>query len=216
MRERKPPKATRIVALPLGIFLLVNGIENAKADMLDTSRLEAWETCALCHGVDGNSRMARFPKLAGQPLEYLTKQLQDFRSNRRHNDGGAMTAMAGTKTEKDLVSAARYYNKLPPPPPGAKSPRFPAAAARMLFEKGDLDRKIPACRTCHRAASNFPWLESQHAGYLEKQLMDFRTGNRRNDPDGIMQRIAKRLSNTEAAELAQFLSTHPRPKEIRQ
>ena len=33
--------------------------------------------CSGCHGSDGNSAVASFPKLAGQGEKYLTKQLKD-------------------------------------------------------------------------------------------------------------------------------------------
>jgi cytochrome c553 len=50
----------------------------AYADTLDTRGMAAHEQCAYCHGLDGNSAMARFPHLAGQSTVYLKKQLKDF------------------------------------------------------------------------------------------------------------------------------------------
>ena len=39
--------------------------------------------CGACHGVDGNSALANFPKLAGQGERYLLKQMQDIKSGAR-------------------------------------------------------------------------------------------------------------------------------------
>ncbi len=39
--------------------------------------------CAGCHGADGNSAAATFPKLAGQGAKYLSKQLNDIKSGSR-------------------------------------------------------------------------------------------------------------------------------------
>lgn len=39
--------------------------------------------CAACHGADGNSAAANFPKLAGQGEKYLLKQLIDIKTGTR-------------------------------------------------------------------------------------------------------------------------------------
>ncbi|MEY4235226.1 MAG: hypothetical protein RLZZ454_484 [Pseudomonadota bacterium] len=41
--------------------------------------------CAACHGADGNSGTPAYPKLAQQHPEYLVKQLQEFKSDKRAN-----------------------------------------------------------------------------------------------------------------------------------
>ena len=37
---------------------------------------EKAKVCAACHGADGNSATADFPKIAGQHADYLVKSLQ--------------------------------------------------------------------------------------------------------------------------------------------
>jgi cytochrome c553 len=39
--------------------------------------------CALCHGPEGESASAVYPRLAAQHPDYLQKQLRDFRDGRR-------------------------------------------------------------------------------------------------------------------------------------
>ena len=43
------------------------------------------ETCAACHGVDGNSISTDWPKLSGQNQRYLYEQLKYFRDGDRMN-----------------------------------------------------------------------------------------------------------------------------------
>ena len=43
------------------------------------------ESCAACHGADGNSISTDWPKLAGQNQKYLYEQLKYFRDGERMN-----------------------------------------------------------------------------------------------------------------------------------
>jgi len=186
----------------------------AAGDMIDYSGVKPWEHCALCHSLDGVSRMARFPKLAGQVPAYIEKQLMDFRAGRRTNDGDQMQASAVVIEEKDIPLVARYFGGLPPPPP-AEAPA-PAAlnAAKALAESGDAGRDLPACLTCHgrdaAAAAGAPRIEAQHADYIAKQLRDFRSGERDNDPAKVMAGVAAKLSADEIAALAGYFASQER------
>ena len=42
--------------------------------------------CAQCHGLDGNSVVATYPKLAGHPAAYIAKQINDFIAGTRHHE----------------------------------------------------------------------------------------------------------------------------------
>src|SRR6185312_7347468 len=55
--------------------------------------------CGACHGVDGNSTDAQYPKLAGQSEEYIVLQLEDFKSGVRQNP--IMMGMAAPLSEQD-------------------------------------------------------------------------------------------------------------------
>ena len=55
-------------------------------------------SCAGCHGEDGNSMVATFPKLAGQHELYLIKQLQAFKDGKRNAPMMAPLALGLTKT----------------------------------------------------------------------------------------------------------------------
>jgi cytochrome c553 len=205
--------AVLVLAAMLAALLLL-AASAARADMVDSAGMPPWEHCALCHGLDGVSRMAKFPKLAGQPVAYLVKQLMDFRSGARDNDSGPMTGIVHQFEPPDLRRAAGWFAALPPP--AADAGPVGAEIAKTLFERGR-GAAVPACRICHGAAAKTafpaPRLEAQHARYLEKQLGEFRDGARANDPDGVMRRIAGALSEAEIGALARWLAARPRDPE---
>lgn len=60
----------------------------ARAYMLDSDGMKPWESCALCHGLDGVSRMAKFPKLATSPTPISSS------SSRISEPGAAPTTAA--------------------------------------------------------------------------------------------------------------------------
>jgi cytochrome c553 len=51
----------------------------------------------------------------------------------------------------------------------------------------------------------FPAVSGQHAAYSQKQLLDFKTGNRSNDGE-IMTQIAFRLSEAEIKAVSEYMT----------
>lgn len=197
------------------IMMTALGSSLARADIIVTTGMQPWETCASCHSLDGISAMARFPKLAGQRADYITKQVRDFRDGRRRNDGGQMEAIAGDIDDANLAKSAAYFAGLPPPPPDAAQPSGSEDWRRgaALYRDGDGAAGIAGCGSCHEPGSgrtDAPLLKAQHAAYLEKQLRDWRSGARKNDPTRTMPAIAARLADRDIAALAAFLASQPR------
>jgi len=62
-------------------------------------------TCAACHGADGNSTDAQYPKLAGQKAPYLQLQLRALRSGERPSS--VMNAFAQGLTDAQIDELAR-------------------------------------------------------------------------------------------------------------
>jgi cytochrome c553 len=187
----------------------------ARADLIVTTGMQPWEICASCHSLDGISAMARFPKLAGQRADYIVKQVRDFRDGHRQNDGGQMVAIAGDTSDDDLAKSAGYFAGLPAPPPDASQATDSEDWLRgaTLYRDGDGVAGITGCGFCHEPASarnDAPLLKAQHAAYLEKQLQDWRSGARNNDPSWSMPEIARKLSDRDIAALAWFLASQPR------
>lgn len=186
----------------------------AMADMLDTTGMKPWEACALCHGLDGNSRMARFPRLAGQPIAYLVKQLEDFRAGRRHNDDGVMVDNAGLLEPGDIPAVATHFSVQPAPQPMASDGSGKAASGAEIFMRGKAAAGTPACAGCHldRRAGEvvYPHITAQHSDYIAKQLKDFRAGLRTNDPAGVMRRVAATLDDSEIEAVARYAASRSR------
>jgi cytochrome c553 len=63
--------------------------------------------CASCHGEDGNSDNAMFPRLAGQYESYLIRSLKEYKSGARTN--AMMAGFASTLTETEISDVAAYY-----------------------------------------------------------------------------------------------------------
>ena len=164
--------------------------------------------CGACHGPDGNSMAPNFPKLAGQGDRYLLKQLHEIKDGKRQVL--EMTGLLTNLNDQDLADIAAYYSSQKNSV-GAADPAL-VARGEALFRGGDLQKGMPACTGCHspdgqgNAAAGFPHLGGQHASYIEKQLTDFREGERTNDGDSmIMRGIAAKMSNKDIKALASYI-----------
>jgi cytochrome c553 len=174
------------------------------------------ESCASCHGDDGNSMVATFPKLAQQHSSYLERQLRAFKDGSRSDP--MMSAMALPLTNEDMADISAYYaaqkiseNAMPvlaaddedEKPAGNKDIQTLIAKGSDLYRNGDLKSEVSACIACHgpfgegNKPASFPALKSQHADYLIKTLTDFKSGARSNNPENIMHMIAKKMTDEE-------------------
>lgn len=70
---------------------------------------EKSKTCAACHGPDGNSPSAEFPRLAGQHYDYLVKAMNDYKSGARKN--AIMAPMAAPLSKRDMADLAAFYSR---------------------------------------------------------------------------------------------------------
>lgn len=65
--------------------------------------------CAACHGPDGNSPAPDFPKLAGQPFDYLVTALKQYKSGSRKN--AIMAPQATNLSQRDIEDLAAFYSQ---------------------------------------------------------------------------------------------------------
>lgn len=90
-----------------------------------------------------------------------------------------------------------------------------AADGQKVFTQGGAQPGATACLACHGAdamglaPAGFPRLAGLPAGYLAKQLHDFRSGARSNP---VMQPLAKALSEEEIAAVTATLAAMPGPQ----
>lgn len=208
------------MAFALGLSSIASAALAAAAPEGDAARggnLVA--VCAACHGADGNSAAPNFPKLADLGERYLFKQLDDIKSGARVVP--EMTGLLDNNTEQDLADMAAFYNAKPMQLAGAQPMNVQInsgaevdaiAMAEKLYRGGNAETGTPSCTGCHspRGLGNepalFPRLSGQHPQYIEKQLRDFRAGNRTNDGDSqVMRSIAQYLSDAEIVALANYI-----------
>ena len=170
---------------------------------------EKSQLCQGCHGTTGNSTDPLIPKLAGQHANYISKQIRNYQDGARTHE--IMEAMASTISDDDLADMAAYFasqNKMK----GngvAENKR-----GKELFTRSDSTKMGIACVNCHgergkgieSQISAFPVLGGQHKEYIRQQLMNFRSGDRRNSPYKIMNRIAESLTDSDIESLAEYVS----------
>ncbi len=66
--------------------------------------------CMACHGPDGaGNGAAKFPSLRGQHVEYVKKQLTDFRAGNRSNDPNKMMGDVAAKMSDAQIEAVAEY-----------------------------------------------------------------------------------------------------------
>ena len=85
-------RAMKILVL-IAAALAVSG--NSWAGDAAAGREKA-KVCAACHGENGLSAVADFPKLAGQHYDYLVRVMGDYKTGARKN--AIMAAQAATMT----------------------------------------------------------------------------------------------------------------------
>lgn len=203
---------TAISAIGLTGALFAMTAPEARSDTLDTAGQPPYERCGYCHEVDGNSRMEGFPRIAGQTVDYLVKQLRDFRTGRR---ASTMRATAELLTDAEIAEVARYFNGQSPLAAGANPSVLDRKVAERLHRAGDSKRNIPACGSCHgpdaEGRDGNPRLAGQHAEYLKAQLLDFKHGKRANDSDGVMRAAVSSATENEIHALAHYFASFSKP-----
>lgn len=183
--------------------------------------------CLSCHGEQGlgDDNMGT-PRLAGQGLVYLRKQLHDFATDKRTDTTmGVMNGIAKALSEQDRLDVAAHEY-------GMKQPNF-ASASNMEEVKaaatvpvgvrhegkgivlyGIPAQGVPACSSCHQyngrgAAPIYPSIGGQRYVYLVTQLQKWRDGSRENDMLGQMRAVAKNMTDADIYNVSTYLTSAP-------
>lgn len=204
----------------LAMVLLTGAAFSAQAETVpakgDAAKAQniANQVCAACHAADGNSVAPANPKLAGQPAEYITKQLQNFKLGLQDpNKDGArkspvMGAMTAALSAEDMLNLGAYYASKTIK---AGTTKAPFADGQKVYRGGNAATGVPACAACHGPAgagmpSQYPRLGGQHADYVLAQLKAFRSGDRANDAGKVMRTIANKMSDQEMQAVANYVA----------
>lgn len=166
--------------------------------------------CAACHGTDGNSTIAQWPKLAGQHEAYISRQTALIKSGARPVP--EMMGIVATMNEQDFADIAAFFASQAISPGAADASL--AAAGRRLYQAGNSDSGVPACMACHgpvgegNPLSGYPALAGQHDVYTGKMLTRFRNGENWGEKDAgsqVMNGVAAELTDDEIAAVASYI-----------
>ena len=183
-------------------------LANPKVPVEVTAR----QVCSNCHGIDGNSISPNFPRLAGQPKQYLINELKGFHARERSDQAGMdyMWGMTRSLTPEQIDGLADYFSQQPAKPiPAVDAQR--AEAGRLIYENGVPEKETAPCKICHGAQGQglqgIPRLASQHQEYLVKELKEFKDSNGR--PGTPMTQITHNMSAEEMMNVAVYLQAMP-------
>jgi cytochrome c553 len=206
--------------LLLSLFLACSAAMPAAAAgaRFEDSMAQRTLACTSCHGREGRAGPdGYYPRIAGKPEGYLYNQLLNFREGRRHY--GLMAGLLEPLSDEYLLEIARHFARLDVPyarPQASQAPPEVLQRGRELALKGDTERRLPACATCHGKAltgvqPNVPGLLGLPRDYLNAQLGAWRTGQRRAHAPDCMAEIARGLAPDDLSALTAWLAAEPVP-----
>jgi cytochrome c553 len=195
--------------LTFNTTLLLLSAAQAQTDSPPTARvMELIESrCTYCHGREGESASAVYPRLAAQHPDYLNKQLQDFRDGKRISD--TMNDMVKDLQDDDFKGLAAWFGSRKPGSRRVGDADL-AAVGKYIYHAGNPFSGVPACTTCHGGngygTQQLPRLAGQHPAYLETQLKEFGKRARTND-NAIMHSVASKLTELESRAVSVYLGS---------
>src|SRR5258708_32000669 len=122
-------------AVALAAAMLVASLASGQ----DKPPVIAGQVCAACHAADGNSVASANPKIAGQFVEYLGKQLRDFKAQAGKTparQSAVMNGMVANLSDADMKNLAAYYAGQSLKPSAAADKEL-AATGQKLWRGGD-------------------------------------------------------------------------------
>ena len=180
----------------------------------------AGQVCASCHGAEGISPAPVNPHLAAQHAQYVSVQLDHFKSGLRKN--AVMNAMAAQLTPDEMRALGVYFAEKKPKV-GAARDKTLAELGQKIYRGGNAKTGLPACSSCHLPNGvgipvQYPRLAGQYPDYVYAQLQGFVKGDRGGemksaqgkvleDVQGkVMTNIAGKMSDREMRAVAEYVS----------
>ena len=198
----------KIILASIALFFVSSGAAFAGDAAAGKAKSAA---CGGCHGFDGNSVIAMYPKLAGQNEAYIVKQVKDFKANTTRQNA-IMLGMVAAVSDEDAADIGAYFQAQSVSQTAAFD-EAKAAAGRELYKGGDLQAGIPACQACHgpmgggTAGIGYPQLGGQYVEYTLAQLKAFKGGTRSNDDKKLMRSIVEKMSDKDMVAVANYIAS---------
>jgi cytochrome c553 len=195
----------RVIA---GLLVFVSLQAAAKGDAAAGQAKSA--ICAACHGIDGNSAVPNWPKLAGQHQAYLSRQIHLIKAGARQVP--EMAGIVPGLSDQDIEDLAAYFSSQTRT--GGVADESLVSLGERIYRAGNAESGVPACMSCHGPAgegnplAGYPSLADQHAVYTAKMLTQFRDGKNYGAEDGpskIMNGAAAELTDEEIQAVASYI-----------
>ena len=191
-------------------FATLSMVPAAMAGNAEAGKTKA-AACGGCHGMDGNSMIPAYPKLAGQNEAYIVKQINDFKANSTRQNA-IMLGMVAALSDEDAADIGAYFQsqKLAS---AATFDESKLAAGREIYKGGNLQTGVPACQACHgpngsgTAGIGYPQLGGQYVDYTLAQLKAFKEGTRSNDDKMLMRSIVEKMSEEDMVAVANYIAS---------
>jgi cytochrome c553 len=183
--------------------------------------LDIMELCAGCHGEYGQGGSeGEYPRLAGQSVKYMIKQMRAFQEGTRESIVMAPYAEDRELPEQDLMDISIFLFGIELPSQMPKIDQDLESYEKLLIAgkvfnvpriEGDTERGKALydgqCKKCHGTTGGgrgtMPGLIGQWTEYLRMQLDLFMTGERINKP---MDKYLKDLTPEDVEALLAYLS----------
>lgn len=183
-----------------GVVALAALLSALAAPSLAQSIEEKAEVCAGCHGADGKPIDKTIPTLWGQQAGYIYIELRDFKRGDRKSD--IMQPIASSLERQDMLDIGEYFSKKPWP--DLVQPR----ASKEVAARAVSANQSIGCTGCHldhfQGDGTVPRLAGMGRDYLAKQMTDFRSRARGNNPG--MSDLMLATSPDDLAALAEYLA----------
>jgi cytochrome c553 len=171
----------------------------------DAARGEiTFEICQGCHRAHALGRPdGSYPRLAGQHITVLIKQMTDVRAGRRKNEKMLPFIDKHVTSPQDIADVAAYLTQLPSPPGNGQGPGTDLARGEGIY--------AAQCASCHGAGGEgdapkfYPRLSGQHYKYMLREMVDIREGTRANSNPRMVE-VVKPLTMSDLEATADYIS----------
>lgn len=165
----------------------------------------AYAVCAACHGQQGEGNVAlNAPRIAGQQVWYLKRQMQAFQQGQRGTANGdafgmQMRPMALAVADPVTLDNLIAYITTLPDAPAAPTIEGDVAAGKAAYA---------VCAACHGPAADGmeqmggPRLAGQNDWYVARQIRNYQQGLRGYDPKDVFGNQMKPMASIVAGDKA--------------
>lgn len=173
-------------------LVVLGGLSVSGNSLAGPTALDLANTCAGCHGVDGNSVGPATPSLAGISKDYFTETMMNYKDPEDARASTIMSRIAKGYSDEEIELMAGYFA-------AQKMVRLDQKHDPKLASKGaKLHKKY--CEKCHEdggrsAEDDSGILAGQWKHYLEFTMTDFINGDR--DMPKKMKKQVEKLTEKE-------------------